>query len=124
MMEAVVNSSRTVERIAPSGAPLATGRARPLSGAALASTVERQLRAADGPLAAWNLPLSDYTFSLDRVDPPGSATYGWFFARSDEALEATFTQRKTGAKIIVTQIWVNDDGKIIQWGSQYGDLVL
>ena len=114
--------SRKTERIAPCGAALQTGRRRPLSGAPLNRRIERQLR--EEVLAPWHLPLDEYDFEIERDCPPGSTTDGWFISRSEESRTATFTHRETGAKVIVTAIWVDDDGEIIQSGSNYGDLTL
>ena len=46
---------------------------------------------------------------------------GWW---DNLQLAATFTHRTTGAKICITEIWIDDDGKILQYGSNYGDLTL
>lgn len=123
IIEAVSIRGRKVERIAPCGAPLATtNRSRPLAGAPLHRRIEAQLR--DETLAPWHLPLDDYDCTIERDEPAGSASYGVFIARSEESLTATYTHRETGAKIHVTGIWVNDDGEIIQHGTNYGDLML
>jgi hypothetical protein len=119
---AVSNRSRKTERIAPCGAPLQTTRSRPLSGAPLHRRIERQLR--EGILAPWHLPLDEYDCEIERDYAPGSTTDGWFISRSEESRTATFTHRETGAKVIVTAIWVDDDGQILQSGSNYGDLTL
>lgn len=121
-IEAVSIRGWKVERIAPCGAPLATHRTRPLVGAPLYRRIEAQLR--DEILAPWHLPLDEYDCTIERDEPEGSASYGVFIARSEESLTATYTHRETGAKIHVTGIWVNDDGEIIQHGTNYGDLTL
>jgi hypothetical protein len=117
-----VRNGAPLERIAPCGAELATARKRPLSGAPLYRRIERQLRTEC--LAPWCLPLDEYGCAIERDDPPGSELVGMFIRRSLESLTATFTHRTTGARIVVTAIWVDDDGQIIQSGSQYGDLTL
>ncbi|MEV1170833.1 hypothetical protein [Nonomuraea sp. NPDC049784] len=119
---AVAHRDRKVERLAPCGAPLSTSRKRALSGSPLYQRIEKQLRA--DILQPWGLPLEEYDCAVERDEPAGSAEYGLFTARSLESLTATFTHRRTGARIVITAIWADDDGKIIQCGSNYGDLTL
>jgi hypothetical protein len=78
----------------------------------------------EAELATWRLPLDEYDCAIERDWPEGTTLDGWFISRSQEALTATFTHRETGAKIIVTGIWVDDDGEIIQRGTNHGDLTL
>ena len=85
--------------------------------------IEEQLRE---DLKPWGLPLHRYRFTVERFERPTYQDHhgqwqGWW---EDVPLAATFTHRSTGAKICITEIWIDDDGKILQYGSQYGDLTL
>lgn len=119
---AAASRNRAVERVAPCGAPLPAGRKRRLAGAPLYQRIEKQLRG--DVLQPWGLPLEEYDCDVERDEPAGSAECGFFTARSLESLTATFTHRRTRARIVVTAIWVDDDGQVIQHGSSYGDLTL
>jgi hypothetical protein len=119
---AIRNHRREPVRMAPCGEPLPTGRKRRVTGQRLHRKIERQLRT--DILAPWRLDLSAYDFSIERDYPEGTTLAGFFFERTEESLTATFTHRETGAELQVTEIWVNDDGEIIQWGTSYGRLTL
>lgn len=112
----LVNVTPRPRRAAPCGAELGTGRTRRLAGAPLYRKVERQVRA---DLEPWHLPLDDYDCAIksQRITEGG-----WFYAITGDVLMATFTHRATGAEIEVTEIWVDDDGEIVQAGTQYGRL--
>ena len=85
--------------------------------------IEEQLRE---ELKPWGLPLNRYRFTVERFETPTCQDHNgrWQGWREDLRLAATFTHRSTGAKICITEIWTDDDGKILQWGSQYGDMTL
>lgn len=85
--------------------------------------IEEQLRE---DLKPWGLPLDRYRFTVERFETPTYQDHhgrwqGWW---DNVELQATFTHRTTGAKICVTGIYIDDDGKILQYGTQYGDLTL
>lgn len=85
--------------------------------------IEAQLREY---LAPWGLPLHRYRCTVTRAsigEGPYTAS-GQIFYRDDIPLSATFIHRRTGAHIAITQIWIDDDGEILQMGSQYGELTL
>jgi hypothetical protein len=114
----VLNATSKVRRLAPCGAPLATGNRR-LRGIALHRTIERQLRE---ELEAWGIPLDRYDCQVQGCG--GGLIAGLFVALEHLALEARYTHRETGAELIVPAIWVDDDGKILQLGTNYGALAL
>lgn len=85
--------------------------------------IETQLRE---HLKPWGLPLDRYRFTVERSEVPtyqdGQGHWqGWY---ENIPVCATFTHRSTGARIVITEIWLGDDGEILQLGSQYGDLTL
>lgn len=85
--------------------------------------IEAQLRE---ELKPWGLPLHRYRFTVEASERPTYQDHhgqwqGWWRTIS---LQATFTHRGTGAKITITEIWTDDNGEILQWGTQYGDLTL
>lgn len=85
--------------------------------------VEEQLREA---LKPWGLPLHRYRFVLERSQTPTYQDHhgiwqGW---GDDISLQAAFIHRTTGARITVTQIWDDGEGRILQWGTQYGEMTL
>ena len=87
------------------------------------TAIEAQLRE---ELKPWGLPLNRYRFTVERFETPTYRDHnghwqGWW---ENIQLAATFIHRTTGAKICITEIWTDDDGKILQWGSQYGDMTL
>jgi len=87
------------------------------------AAIEAQLREHMKP---WGLPLDRYRFTVERCETPTYQDHrgrwqGWW---EHYDLQATFTHRSTGAKIVITSIWIDDDGKILQMGTQYGDLTL
>jgi len=114
----VLNATPHVRRLAPCGAPLATGKRR-LRGAALHRKIERQLRE---QLQEWGIPLNRYDCQVRGCG--GGIIAGLLVALEDSALEARYVHRETGAELIVSEIWVNDDGDIVQLGSNYGALEL
>lgn len=83
--------------------------------------VEAELRE---HLKPWGLPLRRYRFTLERGEVPTYQDHhgrwqGWY---EQIPVQATFTHRGTGAKIVITEIWLGDDGEVLQFGTQYGDL--
>ena len=85
--------------------------------------IEAQLREF---LKPWGLPLNRYRFTVEASERPTYQDHhgqwqGWW---ENIPVQATFTHRGTGAKITVTEIWIDDDGEILQMGTQYGDLTL
>jgi hypothetical protein len=112
----VFSVSAPVQHCAPCGAALTTGR-RPLRGAALFGTVARQVRE---HLQQWGIPLERYDCRVERNAEEVIA--GVFGALIDDTLTVTFTHRETDAEIVVTEIWVDDSGEIVQLGSNSGAL--
>jgi hypothetical protein len=85
--------------------------------------IEAQLRE---ELKPWGLPLHRYRFTVEASERPTYQDHhgqwqGWW---RNIPLQAAFTHRGTGAKIVVTEIWTGDDGEILQWGTQYGEMTL
>ena len=85
--------------------------------------IEEQLRE---HLKPWGLPFRLYRFTVEASERPAyqdnhGQWQGWL---RDIPVQATFTHRRTGAKIVITEIWIGDDGEILQMGTQYGDLTL
>lgn len=87
------------------------------------AAIEAQLRE---NLKPWGLPLHRYRCTVERFETPTYQDHhgqwqGWL---ESIPLGATFTNRNTGAKICITDIWIDEAGTILQCGSQYGDLTL
>lgn len=87
------------------------------------AAIEAQLRE---NLKPWGLPLRRYRCTVERFGTPSyqdnhGQWQGWW---ETIPVCATFINRNTGAKICITEIRIDDDGKILQYGSQYGDLTL
>jgi hypothetical protein len=114
----VGNFTPAATRVAPCGAQLNTSGPR-VRGIALHRKVARQLRQELDP---WGIPLVD---SDVHVQPVGAGVIaGAFAAITDERLAVTFTHRRTAAELVVSDIWVDDAGQILQLGSNYGALTL
>jgi hypothetical protein len=107
-----------MRRVAPCGAELETGQRR-LRGAALRAKLECQLRRELRPAGS---PLGRYDCRIESNG--GGGIGGLFVSVVDESMTATFMSRESGAQIVVTEIRVNDDGEIVQWGSNHGALAL
>lgn len=85
--------------------------------------IEEQLRE---HLQPWGLPLHRYRCTVERSEEPtyqdGHGRWQGWWEHYD--LQATFIHRSTGARIAITSIWIDDEGKILQMGTQYGELTL
>jgi hypothetical protein len=96
---------------------------RTLSGAALYFSIEKQLRET---LAEWEIPLDRYTCTVARDFHREGPYYdgGPISEMPLLTLTATFTNIRTSAEIIITGIYVYDNGEISQFGTQHGGLTL
>lgn len=108
----------------PVDEPGEQGEIRVLSGAALHSRIERQLR--DQLSREWGLPIHEYTA---RVDRDGQWEGPYFEGGPRRFIPfpshtVTFTRGEDGAEVVVTQIYTDDAGEILQLGTQYGALTL
>ena len=78
-------------------------------------------------LKLWGLPLHCYRFTVEALQRPSCQDRHGTWQRlvaGHPGAGRVHPPQDRGGKIIITEIWIDDDGTTLQTGTQYGDLTL